>query len=182
MSLVAGYAAPLETSHVEVTWPGELVGFDCFHIGRLAGYTGRVRQYTSIDLASSHDWAELATSPLNRVRRRRARCSDVAANLRSRGWRLERVLTDNGSEFQSGEFGATIQPLGASHTFIRAGRPSDNRRRRAGPADDPRRVPAAVLRSEPGVETDQPRSRPGGRESAFQSSVIQTTYESSASR
>ena len=60
LSLVAGYAAPpgperptpLAPRHVEVSRPGELVGFDCFHVGRLAGTSGRVWQYTAIDLAS----------------------------------------------------------------------------------------------------------------------------------
>ena len=62
LSLVAGYAAPpeperagpLEARHVAVDQPGELVGFDCFYIGRLAGSSGRVWQYTAIDLASSY--------------------------------------------------------------------------------------------------------------------------------
>ena len=40
MSLVAGYAAPLEPER-----PGEHVGFDCFHVGRLLGTAGRVWQY-----------------------------------------------------------------------------------------------------------------------------------------
>lgn len=39
--------------HVAVDHPGELVGFDCFHVGRLTGTTGRVWQYTAIDLATS---------------------------------------------------------------------------------------------------------------------------------
>ena len=50
LSLVAGYAAPpgperaspIEARHLEVDHPGELVGLDCFHIGRLAGSAGRV--------------------------------------------------------------------------------------------------------------------------------------------
>ena len=52
LSLVAGYAAPAELGrppeperHIEVSHPGELVGFDCFHVGRLSGTTGRVWQY-----------------------------------------------------------------------------------------------------------------------------------------
>ena len=73
LSLVAGYAAPpgpkrpspLETRHVDVDRPGQLVGFDCFHIGRLAGSQARVWQYTAIDLATSYGWAELASTPLN---------------------------------------------------------------------------------------------------------------------
>ncbi|HLA15967.1 MAG TPA: integrase core domain-containing protein, partial [Candidatus Limnocylindrales bacterium] len=35
-------------------------------------------------------------------------------------------LSDNGSEFRSAEFGATIAGLGARQTFIRAGRPATN--------------------------------------------------------
>ncbi|MHB8961379.1 MAG: helix-turn-helix domain-containing protein, partial [Candidatus Limnocylindrales bacterium] len=95
LSLVAGYAAPpeperptpLEARHVEVDHPGELVGFDCFHVGRLAGTTGRVWQYTAIDLASSHVWAELATTPLEPVRPEDVR-PRPAGGGRPRGGRL----------------------------------------------------------------------------------------------
>jgi hypothetical protein len=46
----------------------------------------------------------------------------VAADLASAGWRLERVLSDNGSEFK-GEFSATVEQLGARQSRIRpAGR------------------------------------------------------------
>lgn len=92
LSLVAGYAAPpeperptpLEARHVEVDHPGELVGFDCFHVGRLAGTTGRVWQYTAIDLATSHVWAELATTPLNpSAAKTSALARRVAADLRA---------------------------------------------------------------------------------------------------
>ena len=135
LSLVAGYAAPPEPErpvppearHVEVDHPGELVGFDCFHVGRLSGTAGRVWQYTAIDLASSYVWAELAVTPLNpSARKTSALARRVAADLASAGWRLERVLTDNGSEFRSGVFGATVRHLGATQTFIRAGRPATN--------------------------------------------------------
>lgn len=135
LSLVAGYASPPGPEpvaapaerHVEVDHPGELVGFDCFHVGRLAGTTGRVWQYTAIDLATSHVWAELATTPLNpSAKKTSALAQRVAADLRATGWRLERVLTDNGSEFRSRVFGDTIRELGARQTFIRPGRPATN--------------------------------------------------------
>ena len=135
LSLVAGYAAPPEPEraappearHLAVDHPGELVGFDCFHVGRLSGTTGRVWQYTAIDLASSYVWAELATTPLNpSARKMSALARRVAADLRAHGWRLERALTDNGSEFRSRVFGATLEALGARQTFIRAGRPATN--------------------------------------------------------
>ena len=135
LSLVAGYAAPREPQclkppaarHVEVDHPGELVGFACFHVGRLSGTAGRVWQYTAIDLASSYVWAELAMTPLNpSARRTSALARRVAADLAAHGWRLERVLTDNGSESRSGIFGATVRDLGATQTFIRVGRPARN--------------------------------------------------------
>lgn len=135
LSLVAGYAAPpgpepLEQAierHVEASRPGELVGFDCFHVGRLTGTTGRVWQYTAIDIATSVVWAELATTPLNpSAQRTSALARRVAADLRAHGWRLERVLTDNGSEFRSQVFGTTVRQLGAVQTRIRPGRPTTN--------------------------------------------------------
>ena len=74
---MAGYAAPPEPErpipearHVAVDHPGELVGMDCFHVGRLSGTSGRVWQYTAIDLASSYVWAELHTTPLNPAARK----------------------------------------------------------------------------------------------------------------
>jgi transposase len=86
LSLVAGYAAPAEPErhppaevrHVAVDHPGELVGFDCFHVGRLSGTAGRVWQYTAIDLATSYTWAELHTTPLNPAARR---TSDLARRV-----------------------------------------------------------------------------------------------------
>ena len=90
LSLVVGYAAPpgpdqLEppARHVTASHPGELVGFDCFHVGRLSGTAGRVWQYTAIDIASSYVWAELATTPLNpSARRTSALARRVASDLR----------------------------------------------------------------------------------------------------
>jgi transposase InsO family protein len=135
LSLVAGYAAPPGPEpqepgperHVEVSRPGELVGVDCFHVGRLSGSVGRVWQYTAIDLATSLVWAELHTTPLNPAARHTSGLARrVAADLARWGFRLERVLSDNGSEFRSAEFGATLQELGAVQTFIRPGRPATN--------------------------------------------------------
>src|SRR3954453_19295745 len=70
LALVAGYAAPYEPPrepeperHVEAERPGELVGTDCFFVGRLTGTKGAVWQLTAIDVASSFAWAELITCP-----------------------------------------------------------------------------------------------------------------------
>jgi transposase InsO family protein len=134
LSLVAGYAAPPEPEraleaerHVHVDHPGELVGFDCFHVGRLTGTTGRVWQYTAIDLASSYVWAELHVTPLNpSAKKTSGLARRVAVDLAAAGWVLERVLSDNGSEFRSAEFGDTLGDLGARQSFIRPGRPATN--------------------------------------------------------
>jgi transposase InsO family protein len=135
LSLVAGYAAPYQPprepapkQHVEAERPGELVGLDCFFVGRLGGTKGAVWQLTAIDVASSFAWAELVTCPrgnptalqTSKLARR------VAAELAAAGWRLERVLTDNGGEFRARDFRDTLKDLGVKHTRIRAGRPQTN--------------------------------------------------------
>ena len=134
LSLVAGYRAPYQPPrepeperHVEAERPGELVGVDCFFVGHLHGTKGTVWQLTAIDVASSYAWAELVACPsgqpgtahTSRLARR------VAADLQAAGWRLERVLSDNGSEFR-GAFTDTLTDLGARQTRIHAGRPQTN--------------------------------------------------------
>ena len=135
LALVAGYAAPYEPPrepqperHVEAERPGELVGIDCFFVGRLTGSKGSVWQLTAIDVASSYAWAELVSCPrgnptgaqTSKLARR------VCADLAQAGWRLERVLSDNGGEFRSHDFRSTLERLGVRHTLIRAGRPQTN--------------------------------------------------------
>ena len=135
LGLVAGYAAPPEPEprepaperHLEASRPGELVQFDCFHVGRLSGSRGIVWQYTAIDVASAYTWAELHVTPhgpqakwTSELARR------VAADLAARGWELETVMTDNGSEFRSHLFRETVASLGARQRFIHAGRPQTN--------------------------------------------------------
>jgi transposase len=140
LALVAGYAAPYEPprdpgpeQHIDVDRPGELVGIDCFYVGRLTGTDGAIWQLTAIDIASSFAWAELvicknarpghAGNPSAEQTSRLAR--RVAGDLAAAGWRLERVLSDNGNEFK-GTFSTTLTELGAGHTRIHAGRPQTN--------------------------------------------------------
>jgi len=135
LALVAGYRAPYEPPrepepepHIDTTHPGELVGIDCFYVGRLHGTTGTVWQITAIDTYSSYAWADLVAAPndgpgaehTSRLARR------VAAELKAAGWRLERVLSDNGNEFRSRAFTDTLSQLEVRHTRIRAGRPQTN--------------------------------------------------------
>ncbi len=56
--------------HVEADRPGELVGIDCFFVGRLTGTKGAVWQLTAIDVASSFAWAELVSCPQRQPDRR----------------------------------------------------------------------------------------------------------------
>jgi transposase InsO family protein len=134
LSLVAGYRAPYQPPrepererHIEVSRPGELVGFDCFFVGRLKGTKGVVWQLTAIDCFSSYAWAELvvcAKDPSAKQTSKLAR--RVARELKEAGWRLERVLCDNGNEFRGERFRGTVAALGARVTHIRSGRPQTN--------------------------------------------------------
>jgi transposase InsO family protein len=136
LGLVAGYAAvperlapePPPVRHIVADHPGELVQMDCFCIGRLSGSKGTVWQYTAIDVASSFLWAELhatAKNPSSKWTSELAR--HVARDLAVRGWQLEAVSSDNGSEFVSSAFVDTVtKELRAKHRRIKAGRPQSN--------------------------------------------------------
>lgn len=135
LALVAGYACPPEPlprdpeleRHIHAPHPGSVLQMDAFAIGRLSGSKGVVWQYTALDVASSYCWAELHTSPRNPTAHWCSQLAEeVAKDLAKRGWKLECVLTDNASEFRSHVFEETLSRLGASHRFIRAGRPQSN--------------------------------------------------------
>jgi transposase len=134
LALVAGYRAPFEPPrdpepepHIQTTRPGELVGIDCFLLGRLRGPKGPVWQVTAIDTYSAFAWAELVvTGPKGpTATQTSALARRVAAELQAAGWRLERVLSDNGGEFGPHAFSAHL-PDGVGHTRIRSGRPQTN--------------------------------------------------------
>jgi transposase InsO family protein len=135
LSLVAGYAAPYQPPrepapprHVEASRPGELVGIDSFYIGRLAGTKGAVWQLTAIDVCSSFAWAELVSCPRGNPRGEQTSklARRVAHELQAAGWRLERVLSDNGGEYRSTSFRSALADLAVDQTLIRAGRPQTN--------------------------------------------------------
>jgi len=70
LSLIAGYRAPYEPPrepepepHINSSRPGELVGIDCFFVGRLKGSKGPIWQITAIDTYSSFAWADLIVCP-----------------------------------------------------------------------------------------------------------------------
>jgi transposase InsO family protein len=134
LALIAGYRAPCEPPreprpepHIDTTRPGELVGIDCFFVGRLHGAKGPVWQITAIDTYSSFAWADLVVTATSgpTAAQTSAVAHRVAAELQHAGWRLERVLTDNGNEFGRQAFGARL-PAGVRHSQIRSGRPQTN--------------------------------------------------------
>ena len=134
LSLVAGYRAPFEPPrepvpepHVDTNRPGELVGLDCFFVGRLHGAKGPVWQITAIDTYSSYAWADLIVCPPSgpTIEHTSALARRIARELQAAGWKLERVLSDNGNEFGRREFRKRL-PTGVAHTQIRSGRPQTN--------------------------------------------------------
>ncbi|HEX2370714.1 MAG TPA: DDE-type integrase/transposase/recombinase [Acidimicrobiia bacterium] len=129
--------APRSTApgRLNASRPGELVQMDTFHVGsfketRLGSAKaahGQIWQYTAIDVASSYLWAELATTAHNpSAALTSALAHRVAADLAAAGWTLGAVSTDNGNEYRAAQFRETMAELGATHRFIRAGRPQSN--------------------------------------------------------
>src|SRR5215213_8309046 len=134
LALVAGYRAPHEPPrepapelHIDSDRPGELVGIDCFFVGRLHGAKGPVWQITAIDTYSSFAWADLVVCPPSgpTVEHTSALARRVASELQQAGWQLERFLSDNGTEFGRQAF-STRLPDGVRHSQIRSGRPQTN--------------------------------------------------------
>jgi transposase InsO family protein len=135
LGLIAGYAAPYEPprdpgpeQHIDVDRPGELVGIDCFYVGRLKGTEGAIWQLTAIDIASSFAWAELVICKQgNPTALQTSRLAKrVAGELKAADWRLQRVLSDNGNEFRGPAFREVLERLGVRHSRIHAGRPQTN--------------------------------------------------------
>ena len=135
LGLIAGYAAPYEPPrtpeperHIDVDHPGELVGIDCFYVGRLKGTEGAIWQLTAIDIASSYAWAELVICKQgNPTAEQTSKLAQrVARELKTAGWRLERMLSDNGNEFRGSDFTSTLEKLKTRHSHIHAGRPQTN--------------------------------------------------------
>jgi transposase InsO family protein len=135
LALIARHADPYERRpeippkelHIDASKPGEKVQMDCFYVGRLAGSKGVVWQYTATDVASAFTWALLRQSQHNPSARHTAELVHlVAAELKSSGWRLGEVTTDNGSEFRAQDFGDALASHDAAQRKIKAGRPNSN--------------------------------------------------------
>src|SRR5215207_10280555 len=83
-------AARTSVSHIDVERPGELVGIDCFYVGRLRGTNGAIWQLTAIDICSSYAWAELVVEKGHNVSAAHTSrfARRVAAELKAAGWKL----------------------------------------------------------------------------------------------
>ena len=81
----------------------------------------------------------------------------MAADLASAAAeRLERVLTDNGSEFRSGVFGDTVRELGANTDLHPGGPTSNGTVRSSGSSGRSSRSAARlIVRAEPGAQADR---------------------------
>ncbi len=134
-SIQVSQRAPQYVGHLDAEIPGDLVQFDCFHVGsfketRLGqgkATKGTIWQYTAIDVASSWLWAELhatAHNPSPAITSQLAH--RVAGDLMGYGWEWKAASTDNGNEFRAAGFRGTLEDLGVTHRFIRAGRPQSN--------------------------------------------------------
>ena len=126
--------AQRQPGSLDATYPGDLVQFDCFQVGRLkearlgsAKRQGMVWQYTAIDVASSFTWAELHTTAHNpSAVHTTALAFRVAQDLTRWQWQFTQVSTDRGNEFVAHRFQHALTELGVTHRYIAPGRPQSN--------------------------------------------------------
>jgi transposase InsO family protein len=95
--------------HVEADQPGDLLSLDTFYVGKLKG-VGKVWQITGCDVASSFAWARVVIGEVTAAAVLAFLREVVRPTYRHAGWRLRRVLTDNGKEFK-GAFAAGCERL-----------------------------------------------------------------------
>ncbi len=100
--------------HVEAAQPGALCSLDSFYIGKLKG-VGKVWQLTACDCASSYGWARVVVGEVTAAVMAAFLRQLVVPGYRTAGWRLRRVLTDNGKEFKA-SFVTTCTVLNIVHT------------------------------------------------------------------
>ena len=100
--------------HVAAQRPGDLLSLDTFYVGKLKG-AGKVWQLTGCDAASSYGWARLVVGEVTAGAVLAFLREAVRPTYRRAGWRLQRVLTDNGKEFK-GAFATGCEQLRIRHT------------------------------------------------------------------
>jgi transposase InsO family protein len=99
--------------HVAAHTPGELICLDTFYVGKLKG-VGKVWQYTACDAACSYAVAHVATA-CSAASATRFLMTHVLPAYRAAGWRVQRVLTDQGNEYR-GVFDLACQAQRIRHT------------------------------------------------------------------
>ena len=92
---------------------GDLVGLDCFYVGKLKGI-GPIYQLTAVDTATRWAICELVIGHVN-SEVAAAFCRHVAQGLLALGAALTGVLSDNGPEFRGGAFAAACRESGITH-------------------------------------------------------------------
>ena len=154
LALVAGYAAPYEPprdpgpeQHIDVDHPGELVGIDCFYVGRLRNTEGAIWQLTAIDIASSYAWAELVVCKQGNPTARRPASSPTASpeNCRPPAGASSGCSPTTATSSAARLHGAPSRSSSPPHPHPRRP-PTNQRQRRSAPQDDPRRVLATSVR------------------------------------
>lgn len=105
-------------------WPGHTVSIDTFYAGCLKG-VGKVYQFTGIDIASRFGIARLYTS------NDQTSSMDFVENhlmpvLYQNNISIERILTDNGSEYKGGLFNKCLSDYDIEHCYIPKGKPMFN--------------------------------------------------------
>jgi transposase InsO family protein len=102
--------------HVAARRPGELVCLDTFSIGKLKG-VGQVWQDTACDAACAYAIAQGAIE-CSADAAARFLTSRVLPAYQAAGWRVQRLLTDQGNEYR-GAFEQACQALRIRHTRTR---------------------------------------------------------------
>lgn len=106
------------------TRAGELVGLDCFYVGKLKGI-GPIYQLTAVDTATRWAICELVVGHVT-GEVIAAFTRHVATELLTLGAPLTAVLSDNGPEFRSGAFAGAVAELGVTHHRIPPRSPNHN--------------------------------------------------------
>jgi transposase InsO family protein len=96
-----------QAPHIQASQPGELVCLDTFYIGNLKG-VGKVWQYTACDAACSFAVAQVSLEFSARAAARFL-TGWVLPTYRAAGWRLQRLLTDQGNEYRGAFDRACVQ-------------------------------------------------------------------------
>jgi len=111
-------------NHIEAYYTGELIGIDTFYIGTIKGL-GRIYQKTAVDCSSSFGFAKVYAAFGSKE------AVDFVENVLVpiyKGLRkpLNRILTDNGTEFISADFKKALEKHKITHTRTKVRSPYTN--------------------------------------------------------